>query len=160
MVQILDEASMGYLVDELDNHIEKKVIPTILQYQGGSEPEVATLNGEEASDHESVNNEAETIILHVIDKLKGAGKSKVRFTVVDNNSHSHAIFLQIDMCLRKDTSYSMKPAIAIRAENVPNIDWSLYRSMRESVLSKHKEIANFKQPRDFRASILKFITPD
>lgn len=153
MVQILDEASMGYLVDELDNHIEKKVIPTILQYQGGSEPEVATLNGEEASDHESVNNEAETIILHVIDKLKGAGKSKVRFTVVDNNSHSHAIFLQIDMCLRKDTSYSMKP------ENVPNIDWSLYRSMRESV-SKHKEIANFKQPRDFRASILKFITPD
>lgn len=70
MVQILDEASMGYLVDELDNHIEKKVIPTILQYQGGSEPEVATLNGEEASDHESVSNEAETIILHVIDKLK------------------------------------------------------------------------------------------
>lgn len=46
----------------------------------------------------------------------------------------------------------MKPAIAVRAENVPNMDWTVYQSMRDS-LSQQKEISSFKQPREFQVSI-------
>ena len=54
------------------------------------------------------------------------------------------------MCLKISTSYNTKPAIAVRVENVPNIDWTIYHTS----FNKMKDVANFRQPREFRVSDL------
>ena len=40
------------------------------------------------------------------------------------------------------------PAIAVRAENVPNIDWDLYSEVRDALRNK-TDIASYRQSRVF-----------
>jgi len=55
------------------------------------------------------------------------------------------------MCLKVNSCYDKQRAVAIRPENIPDLDWSVYQNMREAV-NQRKDLATFRQSRDFRVS--------
>ena len=55
------------------------------------------------------------------------------------------------MCLKVNASFDKQPAVAVRVENVPGLDWSNYEEMRKTLL-RRKDLATFRQSREFRVS--------
>ena len=51
-----------------------------------------------------------------------------------------------------NTSYCGEKALALRAENIPCIDWDMYNTMRDC-MRKRNDICTFRQGQQFRVSV-------
>ena len=76
VLQILEKGEMLYLTDELEEHFQNKIIPTILQSQA------STNNTPNSGPDMKPLSAVETSIAHVVEKLQGHSIQRVIVTCI------------------------------------------------------------------------------